>query len=433
MTVVVVGGGLAGLVAGLELRRRGLEPLVLEADPEPGGKLHTRDEGGWLIERGPQTFLEEEGDALSRAIAAAGLGDEVVRPGAVARRRLVLSGGRLCELPRQLHRAIGVSGLFRAAVEPFVGARRDGEPESLAALGRRRFGESAARVLFDALATGIWAGDPERLEVASALPRLHRMEQERGSLVLALLRGGAKPRRAAAFRGGMGQLARGLATALGPAFRAGAPVESLARQGDGWTVVAAGEAHRARAVILALPPWDAAPLVSPVSPALAAELAAIPVAPVSVVALGWPAAAFERGPPRGFGFLVPHREERTSLGCIFVSSLFPSAAPEDKVLLRVLTGGRRRPEVAAWPDERLIASVTDELTALLHVRGAPELARVVRLPRAIPQYELGHLARVARIDALAAELPGLHLTGNGYRGVALGEVAADAERVASVS
>ena len=431
--VLVVGGGLAGLVAGQALLRAGLEPLVLEADPEPGGKLHTLRDEGWLVERGPQTWLGEEGDALTRAIDTAGLRSQVLPAAAAARRRLVLRRGRLCAVPRELHRALSPEGLLRALAEPFVPRRRRGPPESVFAFARRRFGSEVARVLVDALVTGIWAGDPTRLELMSALPRLWRLEQEHGGVVRGLLRGGLRPRKPAGFREGMGQLAAGLAALLGPRLRLGAPVSGLVPPGTDsglWTAVAGGAEHAGRALVLAAPPWEAAPLLTPHAPALAAELAAIPVAPVAAVALGWPASAFARGAPEGFGFLVPHLERRLALGCIFVSSLFPAAAPPGRVLLRVLVGGRRRPDLVTWPAARLIAGVRAELEELLHVRGEPELARVIALPRAIPQYELGHAARLGRIEALRAALPRLHLTGNGYRGVALGEVAADAERVA---
>ena len=430
--VLVVGGGLAGLVAGWTLQRAGLDPLVLEAGHEPGGKVRTELVQGYQVEWGPQTFLGEAGDAFSRLVADLGLSQAVVEPGQASRRRLVLRGRRLVAIPRQVWRALSLEGLLRAAAEPLLPPRRRGPPESIAGFARRRFGPEAARVLFDALVTGIWAGDPARLELVSALPRLHRLEAEHGGVLRGVLRGGFKPRRPAAFREGMGQLPRALAAALGPRLRLGAPVSALAPPGpEGlWTANAAGEAHTARALVLAAPPHAAAPLLATQAPALAAELHAVPAADVAVVALGWPGEAFPGGPPEGFGFLVPHREGRVALGCIFVSSLFPHTAPPGRVQLRVLCGGRRRPEVVRWPAERLLGAVRAELQEVLGVRGAPELERVIAIPRAIPQYELGHAARLLRIEAQRAALPGLHLTGNGYRGVALGEVVADAERVA---
>lgn len=432
-TVLVVGGGLAGLVAGWTLQRAGLAPLVLEASDTPGGKVRTERAQGHLIEWGPQTYLGEPGDALGRVVEGLGLGAQVVAPGAAARRRLILRGGRLVAIPRQVWRALSPEALVRAAAEPFLPTRRRGPPESIAGFARRRFGPEAARVLFDALVTGIWAGDPARLELQSALPRLYRLEQEHGGVLRGVLRGGFKPRQPAAFKGGMGQLTHELAAALGERLRLSAPVGALVPPGPGgdtWTVVAGGREHAGRALILAAPPHAAAPLLAPHAPALGAELAAIPSADVAVVALAWPEGAFPGGPPLGFGFLVPHAEGRVALGCIFVSALFPHTAPPGQVQLRVLCGGRRRPEVVGWPAERLVGAVRAELAQVLGVRGEPTLARVIAIPRAIPQYELGHAARLERIEAARAALPGLYLTGNGYRGVALGEVAADAERVA---
>lgn len=433
--VVVVGGGVAGLVAGATLRRAApaLDVVVLEAASRPGGKALTDLEDGWTLEHGPQTWLSDP--ALERAIDLADLRDEVVPAAPDARRRLLLSGGALVPVPQGVHRVLGLGGLARALGEPFVAVRPEGgEDESIHAFATRRFGERAARTLVGALVTGIWAGDPERLSVRSALPRLAALEATHGSVTRALLRRGLPARTTATLRRGLGSLGDGLARTLGPALRLRAPVKALepleAGAGGRWRVVPLdGPPLEAAAVVLATPSYAAADLVRTFDAGLAGQLEAIPWAPVAAVCLGYPEAAFRGGPPRGFGFLVPRGEARV-LGCLFASSIAPGAAPPGHALLRVLIGGRLDPGALDLDDPALVELCRREVEPLLGIEGPPVLTRLFRHARAIPQYELGHAARLASIDAALGRRPGLHLTGNCYRGVSLGDVATDAERVA---
>src|SRR5690606_36381293 len=164
-------------------------------------------------------------------------------------------------------------------------------------------------------------------------------------------------------------------------------------------------------------------------PALAAPLEAISYAPVAVVVLGYDQGAFPEGPPRGFGYLVPPGQGRV-LGTLFPTSMFDHMAPEGQVMPRTLAGGAPDPAAASLDDDALVRRVREEVEPVVRARGEPELVRVLRHPRAIPQYELGHQARLAAIDAALARWPGLFLTGNAYRGVSLVDVVADAARTA---
>lgn len=432
--VVVCGAGLAGLAAAERLVAAGLDVTVLEASGTPGGRVQTFAEAGYRLEWGPQTFLREAGSPLEGLIERAGLAGEVVEAAAANRRRYVLAGGALRAVPSDVRKVIGVGGVARALGELFVPrASRGGEPESVRDFARRRFGATVADRLVDALVTGIWAGDPARLELRTALPRLAALEDAHRSLVWAMLRGQRASRQPASLRGGLGRLPEALAAGLGERLRLEAPVEVVAGPagpGEPWRVTAAGEEHAADAVLLALPAWSAAPLLGPVDPDLGRLLGQIPAAPVAVVALGYRAEAFADGPPQAFGFLVPHAEGRDALGVLFPSALFPNAAPPGRVQLRVLAGGRRRPEVLERDDADLVRGLRAEVEPVLGLGGEPELVRVYRHPRAIPQYELGHAARLEAIEARLAGLPGLHLAGSSYRGVSLPDVVADGLRAA---
>jgi oxygen-dependent protoporphyrinogen oxidase len=183
-------------------------------------------------------------------------------------------------------------------------------------------------------------------------------------------------------------------------------------------------------VVLACPADQQAALLGDQAPALADLIAAIPYNRVAVVALGYRAADVPH-PLEGFGYLSPQRSRRDVLGVQWCSSIFPGVrAPEGTVLLRALCGGWHRADVVDWPDDRLLGAVRAELAQSLRLRSAPVFHHIIRWDRAIPQYHLGHLERVARIEEQASRLPGLHLAGNAYRGVALSDCVEQADGVA---
>jgi oxygen-dependent protoporphyrinogen oxidase len=190
-----------------------------------------------------------------------------------------------------------------------------------------------------------------------------------------------------------------------------------------------GEGIEADAVVLACPSRVQGKLLAPIDSALADDLAAIPYAPAVVAVLGYPASS-AKGVTDGFGYLSPYRLGRPVLGVIFSSSIFPEQAPPGKVSFRAILGGWGREEVVRWSDERIIETVRSDLAKTLGIVDPPELSWICRWPEAIPQYHLGHRDRVGRVDARSAQLPGLFLTGNALRGVALYECAADAEQTA---
>ena len=430
---VVIGAGLSGLVAAHTLRRAGREVIVYESDSLPGGKMRTRREDGWLFERGPQSYLHEEGSTFERVLNWAGLDDSLASPQPNARRRFVLRGGKLRRMPAQVYRILSPSGLLRAACEPLIPRRRRGEGETVHDFARRRFGAQAAGILFDALISGIFAGDPKRLEVASAFPRMLTLERDYGSLVRAMLTGGFKPRPLVGIRDGMGTLPEALAEQLGDALRLSTPVTALTPPADAqgnWVVHAGKKTVEASAVIVSAPAEVAANLTRPFEAPLADLLDGIPYAGLAVVAMGYDRSAFPKGPPEGFGFLVPRRAGLRTLGCLFPSAIVPDAAPRGKVQLRVMIGGRLDPGAATLDESELIALARREVEPVTGAIKAPERSVVFRHTRAIPQYEVGHAKRVASITECLTRWPTLQLTGNPYRGVSLGDVAADAERVA---
>ena len=445
----IIGGGITGLALAHGLRAKGKEVVVLEAASRPGGTIHTFREQGFLAEAGPNGFFDKE-RATGRLIAALGLAGKVKTAEPTTKTRFIWLHGALQPVPASppaflRSKLLPFGAKLRALREVFVDRADQGEDESVAAFFRRRFGPETLP-LADAVQTGIYAGDVEKLSLLACFPRLAALELEHRSLILGQLRErrqkseratfSAKepppgPGELCSFEGGLSTLIDALAASLGPALRLDAPVRRISRQGDQWRVDLEGDPVDAEKVILAVPSYAAAPLLQPLDAALAEEVASIEHAPIAVVHLAFPRRALP-AVPQGFGFLAPRVENRRVLGCIYVSSVFPWRAPEDQCLLTCMVGGVTRPDLAALDEDALRALAFEELRAALGVPPdtSPSYARVQRWPRGIPQYTLGHLSRLDRILRRAAALPGLHLAGNSFRGVGMNDCIRTASELA---
>ncbi|MCG3135433.1 MAG: Protoporphyrinogen oxidase [Planctomycetes bacterium] len=438
---VIAGAGLAGLAAAAALRRAGRTVAVVEGRDAPGGNLRSvreeTPEGSWLLDLGPQSFGDAQA-AMMSLVGEAGLHARLVPASEDAARRWIWRAGRMREVPAHPLKfltsgVVPLGTVLRMIREPWIAPGRPQEPEeTLAAFCDRRLGPGATRTLLGAVVGGIYAGDPARLGAESAFPRMVAMEREHGSLLRAAKKGHGPPQRGrlVTFRDGLAELPAALAARLGAGARFGDGASSLARDGDGWAMrTASGRSIRARAALLTAPAGRAGDLLSDLAPDAAAELRAIRYAPVSVVHVGTDASAL-RMPP-GFGFLVPRGEGLRILGCVASSALFAGRAPPGHALLTVFVGGDADPEGAALDDDATTRAVLDDLRTATGLRAPPALFRITRWPQAIPQYEVGHARRVARIDAALAALPGLFLAGNWRGGIAMEQTAAQAADVAA--
>lgn len=434
MKIAVVGAGLSGLTTAHRLRSRGHDVIVLEAAGRAGGVLRTIHRHGFVLEAAANGYLDRE-PATKELVSSLALAGRCRPAESDARLRFVFTRGALRPVPLSppgflASDLLPWSAKLRMAGEIFS-RRGNGRDESIAEFGRRHLGRRATAVLVDALQTGVFAGDVEKLSLPAAFPRMAEWERRHRSLVLALVResrarrreerpsaGGASGGVLTSFEGGMQTLVDALAASLGDRLRLGAEVRSLRRAGNRWAVAGAGERVDADAVVLATPSWVTAELMRPLAPEAAELLASIPHAPVNAVHL-----AFEKleRAPRGFGFLVPSEEKRRILGALFVHSFFPWRVPQGAALLSVMVGGARQPHEAALDDEALLDSVRVELREILALDAKPSFVEIVRWERGIPQYEIGHLERMARIDDAMRALPHVHLVGHAYRGIGVNE------------
>jgi oxygen-dependent protoporphyrinogen oxidase len=454
MRIAIIGGGIAGLAAAYELEKAraagaAVEYTLFEERPRLGGSLASEIVDGAVLERGPDSFLTEK-PAAAELCRELGLGGELIPSNDVARKTYIVTRNRLVALPdglmflvptklvpTALTRLFSVRTKMRMALELLIPPRPSEGDESVAALVKRHFGQEAVDRLADPLLSGIYGGDATQLSAQTVLPRLVEMETKYGSLTRGMLAAHRKMRAMAksssdgasrggaiftALRGGMGQLVDAITQRLdADSVRTSTSVNGIEKTAQGWKIAAGGASENFDALIMAAPAWTAGELLTPVDAELGAELGGIPYSSSITVNLVYDETKI--GPlPDGFGFLVPAVEGRAMLACTFVHRKFLGRTPPGKAVFRAFLGGMKRTDLLAESDQALVEVVRREMREILGAKtfGAkvePEFAQVTRWRRAMAQYAVGHKARMQRVNARVAALPGLRLVGNAYDGI----------------
>jgi oxygen-dependent protoporphyrinogen oxidase len=463
--LVVIGAGLAGLAAAekaLDADGGRWQVTIVEPSGRAGGILQTIRRDGWLIERSADSFLAARPEAVS-LVERLGLSDQLIGIAPRHRRALVLHRGRPQPVPEGFRLLapgrlaavlrtpiLSPAGKLRLLCERLVPCRpAHVTDESLQSFAERRLGREAFEALVQPLAAGIWTADPARLSMAAACPEFFAMERRDGSLWAGERRrlrtapaggpaAGARYGQFLSLAEGLETLPRRLAEMLvgrGARFVT-ATAAAVTKGPDGrWDVpltAAAGlapEPLEADAVVVAVPAVRAQSLVRGCDAALADAIGSIPYAGSAVVSLGF-ARADVAHPLDAAGMVVPRREGRRLLAVSFSSSKFPGRAPEGAVLMRSFVGGALDPEAATIEDERLKGMILDELRDLLGVTGRPLLVQIDRWHGAMPQYEVGHLEKVARIEERVASHTGLAFAGAAYEGVGIPQTIASGQAAA---
>jgi protoporphyrinogen/coproporphyrinogen III oxidase len=442
--VVIVGAGIAGLAAAFELRGRGLAVRVLERAARPGGVIVTEQFDGWTIDSGPDSLLVQKPAAITLC-RELGIADRLV-PTLMPRTAFVLREGQLHAIaegsflgfPITLaalarSRLFSLAGKARMAGEVLTPRRAADEDESIAAFVGRRFGREAVDYLADPLLAGIHAGDVDRLSIRALFPRLVDAERRSGSVIRALRALHVRPSPQGAFvslPGGTGELVDTLARALAPGHViTDARVTRLSRSAT-YSIHSTAGPIRARSIVLAVPAYVTGSLLRPIDSALADLCEAVPYASTATVAFGYRREQVSH-PLRGTGFVVPRTEGLALLAGTWVSSKWPGRAPNGHVLLRGFLGGGRDPHRLEAGDQELLNAAQMELGDLLGISGPPLFTRLYRWTRQSPQYEVGHLQRVADIERRLTALPGLFVTGSGFRAIGIPDCISDGRATAA--
>ena len=452
--IVVVGGGLAGLTAAYRLTQQlpRAEITVLEASEHVGGLLRTETTDGFVVDRGPDSILTEKSDALDLATEV-GLGDQIMSTQSQHRGAHVVCHGELKRIPAGFS-VVGTSdiealrassilskeGITRVAQEPELAPKADKSEESLAAFVTRRYGAEFLDRLAQPMAGGIYGADPTLLSMQAALPMYAALEKQHGSITAALRKrqqdlkeqaSGARYGMFVSFRDGMQTLPDRLAELLGDGVIVNAKVSTIGRTSTGqWSVkLELGTPIEADALVLALPAWASAGLLRSQEPALGEALDAIDYGDAATVTFAWPKAVIGR-PLDAFGFVVPAIEGLDIMASTWSSVKWAGRAPDDHALIRVFLGGPGREDVLNASDSKCIDVARRALKDLMQVDAEPTLTRMQRWPAAMPRYFLGHLDRVAAIEAAVARVPNITLAGNAYHGVGIPDTVRSAQRAA---
>ncbi|HEY5219685.1 MAG TPA: protoporphyrinogen oxidase [Gemmatimonadaceae bacterium] len=471
--VAIVGGGIGGLAALEHLTRVApwLQVTLLESGQRLGGHVRTERSGAFLMEAGPDVIVASK-PAAAELARRVGLGDRLcgTKPGVHG--AYILSGTRLVRMPEGITglvpsrfapfattRLVSPLGKIRVAAEYFIPPRRDRTDESIEGFVTRRLGREMYQRLVEPLLSGISAGDGSRLSMEAMFPQLRSYEIEYGGLVKGMLAIKRKRRLAAradaagaaaplagflSLPNGLSELVDGVQREVRKrepsgkrvTIRIGARVERVERvtagadDAGGYAIVlVGGERIGVDGVILATPAYVASGFLRALDDSLASRLAEIEYASTVTVSVAYPEAAVPR-PLDATGYLVPRIYGRPVLACTWVSSKFEGRSPTGHALFRLFLGGAGRGSWAGSSDDELLVVVRHELRDVMGITIEPELVHINRFDRAMPQYHVGHLDRVAHIEALTARHTGLALAGAAYRGVGIPDCVTSGERAA---
>lgn len=438
---LVIGGGIAGLAAAYELFREGQDFILIEENNYFGGKIKTTLKDGFVLEGGPDCFLSEKPQVFQIARELK-FEDKIIGTNDEFKGTYILSGGKLHELPEGLMMMVPTKivpfalspliswpGKIRMGMDLFIPRKTDDADESLYSFVTRRLGREALEKIAEPLIGGIHAGTPEEMSVKASFPRFVEMEKKYGSLIKGMLTAkaisGKKPKAKnnltyfMSFQKGMGELPENIVKTL-PDYRlftGKKAVKISYKNGKYQTFLQNGEVIESKHVILALPAFAAANLLEGLNNDLAELLAQTGFASSATITLAykkddWPFKV------NTFGFVVPRIEKRHLMALTYSSIKWSYRVPDDNYLLvRGFLGGANNQEDVFLPEKEMVELVLKEIKEILGVSAKPLFYEVFRWPQGMAQYKVGHLERLAKIENLIQEMPGLALAGSSYRGI----------------
>ncbi len=428
--VAVIGAGLTGLSAALALQKQGITVELFEKQKDCGGVLTTCQRDGWLYELGPSTLMRGT-PMVESLIQELQLEDQLVTPSKDSRRRYIVRQQQPVALPTSplsfiTSRWLSPRGKLRLLKEPFIPQGKNREQETVADFTRRRLGEEVLDYGVNPFVSGIHAGDPAKLSLRLAFPRLYQAEGLGGSLFNGfrkLAKNRSKPRPPkgiVSFRQGLSTLPQSMLKHFQGTLHTGVTLQSLEAQKPGWQLnwqTADGTTAQGHfsAVIFSCWSEEIAALL-PTSSGI--QWPAIDYSATQVVALGFRREAVTH-PLDGFGILVPAKEQLPFLGALFASTLFPNRAPEGHVLMHVFLGGKVHPDLVGIDQNDFQQKILPDLARILGIRGEPVFFDTRIWPHAIPQYTLAHEAFLQARQQLEQQYSGLFLAGNTVDGISM--------------
>ena len=452
--IVIIGGGIAGLAAAYRVQeailagRGPIECKVLEGSDHFGGKIDTEHHEGFVIDRGPDSFISQKPWAMELC-RKVGLADHLIGTKTDCPKTYVYLNKKLVTMPDGLSLMVptqflpfvftslfSIPGKIRMGLDLIIPGKADDADESLASFVRRRLGEEALNRMAQPMLAGIYGSDPERMSIKSTFPMFVHAEKKYRSLILGMVAGkrrqliaalknkdnSAPPSLFMTLKNGLGEMvAAVIEKSPDITFSKNSRVERFGRceGGAGWSIgLDSGESLEADAVILTTPAFITADLLVYTAPRLAKLLEEIPYVSTAVATLGFRKEGFSH-PLNGFGFVVPQTEGRKINACTWVSSKFPFRAPEGHVMIRVFIGGALNEPLAEQTEADIGAMVRQELREMMGIYEEPLFCKVFKNHKANVQYYVNHQERVAEIDQELAGQPGLYLAGSAFKGIGI--------------
>jgi protoporphyrinogen/coproporphyrinogen III oxidase len=450
--VIIIGGGIAGLAAAYRIQEEisnnaQVSCTVLEGSDRLGGKIHTIRRDGFILERGPDSFISQK-PAVVDLCKKLGIDDHLMGTKTEYPKTFVYLNKKMVTIPDGLSLMVPTKfmpfvttqlfswpGKIRMGLDLFLPRRRGNTDESLASFVRRRLGTEALERMAQPLMSGIYASDPEQMSLGASFPMFAQVEKKYRSLVIGML--AQKRKRATApkptnpsgykpfsffltMKNGLSEIVETMIEQSPDIlFRTKSPVDSFRKDGNGWRIwLKSGEELQADAVILSTPANLTARLMEDWAPGITARLDQIPYVSTAAVVLGFDRKQFAH-PLQGFGFVVPHIEKRKITACTWVSSKFPDRAPDDRVLLRAFVGGAVNEHLAEQDTETIKQQVREELRDIMGVHEEPLFCEVFQYKKGNVQYRVHHPQLVAEIEKELADYKGLYLAGSAYKGIGI--------------
>jgi len=447
--VIVIGAGISGLTAAHILNKVGYDITVLEKNDEVGGSIETVVENGQLFDRGPNSALETT-PIISQLVEELNLKNQFVYANKEGNKRYILRDDQLHALPMSppafiKTKLFSCKAKLRLMKEPFIGRSTDGYYQSIADFVTRRLGTEFLDYAINPFVAGVYAGNPEDLSVKSAFPKLYALEEEYGGLIVGTIRSIRKRKKRKeqskqsakmlSFKDGMQFLPKAIADVLGKKVKLNSDVVSIRKTREGKFGVTYKNGEQtltllADIVLSTVPAYKASDLFGDFDDKFKDHCADIYYPPVLVIYLAYNKKDIGQ-PLDGFGFLVPSKEERSFLGAIWSSVIFPNRSSEHSAAFTLFVGGSRDPGFADDNEEAVINRVRDEFEGIMKISDNPIYTSTRFWEKAIPQYRLGYVEHENYFDHFEKENKGIIISGNFRGGISIGDCMKNAEIVAN--
>lgn len=445
--IIIIGAGISGLTTAYWLNKEGYDVTILEADSEPGGSMRTEFHDRFLIDFGPNSGLETT-PLIRKIVDEIGFSDKMIYANESSNKRYILRNNQLNVLPTSppafiKTKLFSIKAKLRLMAEPFIGKSDDGYYQSIADFVRRRLGQEFLDYAIDPFVSGVFAGDPSKLSVKSAFPKLYRLEEIYGGLIKGMIKGARERKRRNeeskqsakmfSFIDGMQSFAKTIADKLDGKISYNCSVRKVERKNNQWVVRYEKQNLKHELIcdqiLSTVPSYIASEIFGSLDSELASHLDAIYYPPVMVLYLGFKKESIGR-PLDGFGYLIPSKEKKSYLGAIWSSAIFPNRSEDGTSAFTLFVGGARSPHLFDIEKQKLIEKVLSEFKENMSISDEPIILQDKLWEKAIPQYNIGYIEHENYFDKFEKENPGLFLGGNYRGGISVGDCVKNSEIMA---